>query len=155
VKLSKKGEYALRALVCLASPEAPAMLSIQEIARRERAPKKFLEQVLLALNKAGIVQSVRGKAGGYALRGEPEAVSLGDIMRAVDGPVAPLPCANRNAPVKCAACSSLEHCWLRLLMLEVGDAVKAVLDHVTLAEMCRRAEESRRSQSTQALMYEI
>ena len=155
MKLSKKSEYALRALVCLASPEAPAMLSIQEIARRERAPKKFLEQVLLALNKAGIVQSVRGKAGGYALRGEPGTVSLGDIVRAVDGPVAPLPCANHDAPVKCAACPSLEHCWLRSLMLEVSDAVKAVLDHVTLAEMCRRAEESRRSQSTQALMYEI
>lgn len=131
------------------------MLSIQEIARRERAPKKFLEQVLLALNKAGIVQSVRGKAGGYALRGEPGTVSLGDIVRAVDGPVAPLPCASRDAPVKCPTCPSLDHCWLRLLMLEVGDNVKAVLEHVTLAEMCRRAEESRRSRSAQALMYEI
>lgn len=131
------------------------MLSIQEIARRERAPKKFLEQVLLALNKAGIVQSVRGKAGGYALRGKPGTVSLGDIVRAVDGPVAPLPCANRDAPVQCPACPSLEHCWLRSLMLEVGDAVKAVLDHVTLADMCRQAEQSRRSRSAQALMYEI
>jgi Rrf2 family protein len=131
------------------------MLSIQEIARRERTPKKFLEQVLLALNKAGIVQSVRGKAGGYALRGGPETISLGDIVRAVDGPVAPLPCANRDAPVKCSACPSLEHCWLRPLLLEVDDAVKAVLDHVTLAEMCRRAEQSRRSRSAQALMYEI
>ena len=155
MKLSKKGEYALRALVCLASLGAPAMLSIQEIARRERTPKKFLEQVLLALNKAGIVQSVRGKAGGYALRGGAEAISLGDIVRAVDGPLAPLPCANPDAPVKCPACLGLQHCWLQPLMLEVGEAMNAALDHITLAEMCRRAEQSRRSRSAQALMYEI
>jgi Rrf2 family protein len=156
MKLSKKSEYALRALVCLASPESPAMLSIQEIARRERAPKKFLEQVLLALNKAGVVQSIRGKAGGYALRGEPETISLGDIVRAVDGPIAPLPCANRDTPVKCSDCPSLQHCWLQPLMLEVGDAVNAALDRITLAEMCRRAEQSRRSRrAAQALMYEI
>src|SRR5262245_34596704 len=110
------------------------MLSIQEIARREQAPKKFLEQVLLALNKAGLVQSVRGKAGGYALRGEPEAISLGDIVRAVDGPLAPLPCANRDAPVKCPDCPNLQHCWLQPLMLEIGDAMNAALNGVTLAE---------------------
>ena len=155
MKLSKKGEYALRALVCLAAPDAPAMLPIQEIARRERAPKKFLEQVLLALNKAGIVQSVRGKAGGYSLRTGPEAISLGDIMRAVDGPIALLPCANRETPVRCADCPSPEPCWLQPLMAEVGDAVNAALDRITLAEMSRRAVLSRRSRDAQALMYEI
>jgi len=131
------------------------MLSIQEIARRERAPKKFLEQVLLALNKAGIVQSVRGKAGGYALRGEPETISLGDIVRAVDGPLAPLPCANREAPIKCPDCPSLQHCWLQPLLCEVGDAVNAALNRITVAEMRRCAERSRRSRNAQALMYEI
>lgn len=155
MKLSKKSEYAVRALVCLAAVKAPGMLSIQEIARRERAPKKFLEQVLLALNKGGIVQSVRGKAGGYALRGDPEAISLGDIVRTVDGPFAPLPCANRDAPVKCPDCPSLQHCWLQPLMLEVGDTVNAALARITLADMRRRAEQSRRNRHAQALMYEI
>lgn len=155
MKLSKKSEYAVRALVCLAAPDAPAMLSIQEIARRERVPKKFLEQVLLALNKAGIVQSLRGKTGGYALRGAPAAVSLGDIVRAVDGPIGPLPCANAATPVKCPHCPSLEQCWLRSVMVEVGSAVNAALEQISLADMCRRAAESRRARPAQALMYEI
>jgi Rrf2 family protein len=155
MKLSKKGEYALKALACLGSPETESMLSIQEIARRENIPKKFLEQVLLALKKAGIVQSTRGKAGGYALRGAPAGITLGDIVRAVDGPLAPLPCANPAAPVKCADCFSLEHCWLRAVMMEVGEAVNGVLDQITLAEICRRAAQSQRDRGVQALMYDI
>lgn len=131
------------------------MLSIQEIARRERAPKKFLEQVLLALNRAGIVQSLRGKAGGYVLRGAPETISLGAIVRAVDGPLAPLPCAHRDAPMKCPDCPSVSSCWLQPLMREVGDTINAALDRITLAEMLRRAEQSRRNRNAQALMYEI
>ena len=77
MKLSKKSKYALRALACLGAPGAPPVLSIQEIAKRETIPKKFLEQVLLALKKTGIVQSSRGKAGGYALRGAPGGVARG------------------------------------------------------------------------------
>src|SRR5215471_17791982 len=125
------------------------MLSIQEIARRERIPKKFLEQVLLALNKAGLVQSIRGKAGGYVLRGMAATVTLGDIVCAVDGPVAPLPCANLESPVKCADCTSVEQCWLRPVMIDVGVAVNAALEQVTLADMTRRAVLSRRSRDAQ------
>src|SRR5689334_4784447 len=139
MRLSKKSEYAIRALMCLAALETPTMIPIQEIARREGIPKKFLEQVLLALNKAGLVQSVRGKAGGYMLRGASEAITLGDIVRAVEGPVAPLPCANFDAPIKCADCVSLESCWLRPFLLDVGAATNAALDRVTLVEMARRA----------------
>jgi Rrf2 family protein len=155
MKLSKKSVYALKALTCLGSPDTPPLISIQEIAQRENIPKKFLEQVLLALNKAGIVQSNRGKAGGYALRGAPAGITLGDIVRAMDGPLSPLPCANPTAPVKCADCVSLEHCWLRAVMIEVGGAVNAALDQITLADICRRAAQSKRSRSMQALMYEI
>jgi Rrf2 family protein len=154
MKLSKKCEYALRALTCLGSPGAPQVLSIQEIAKREHVPKKFLAQVLLALKNAGIVQSNRGKAGGYALRGVPAGVTLGDIIRAVDGPLAPLPCANAVQPVKCADCADLEHCWLRAMMLEVREAVTTVLAQITLADICRRAAQSQRN-GGRALMYEI
>jgi len=155
MKLSKKSSYALKALACLGSLDAPPMMSIQEIARHENIPKKFLEQVLLALNRAGIVQSMRGKAGGYALRGAPAGITLGDIVHAVDGPLTPLPCTNPTAPVKCPDCPNLEHCWLRTVMTEVGEAVNAALAQVTLAEICRRAAQSQRSRSMQALMYEI
>jgi Rrf2 family protein len=154
MKLSKKGEYALRALICLCSPGIAQVLSIQEIAKRAQVPKKFLEQVLLALKKGGIVQSNRGKAGGYALRGVPAGVTLGDIIRAVDGPLAPLPCATTVQPAKCADCSDLEHCWLRMMMMEVGEAISTVLSQMTLAEICRRAAQGQR-RGARALMYEI
>ena len=94
MKLSKKAEYALRALTCLGAPGAPPVVSIQEIAGQANIPKKFLEQVLLALKKAGLVHSSRGKAGGYSLHTAPARVTLGDIIQAVDGPFAPLPCAD-------------------------------------------------------------
>ncbi len=155
MRLSKKSAYALKALACLGSPDTSPLISIQELAQRENIPKKFLEQVLLALNKAGIVQSIRGKAGGYALRSAPAAITLGDIVRAVDGPLAPLPCANPTAPVKCPDCPSLEHCWLRTVMIAVGETMNAALEQITLAEICRRAAQSKRSRNMQALMYEI
>jgi Rrf2 family protein len=155
MRLSKKSVYALKALTCLGSPDSPPLLSIQEIAQRESIPKKFLEQVLLALNRAGIVQSNRGKAGGYALRGAPAGITLGNIVRAVDGPLSPLPCANPVAPVRCADCASLDHCWLRTLMVEVGGAVNAALDQITLADIGRRAAQSKRTRGVRPLMYEI
>ena len=154
MKLSKKAEYALRALTCLGAPGAPPVLSIQEIADREKIPKKFLEQVLLALKKAGLVQSSRGKAGGYTLQAAPARATLGDIIQAIEGPFAPLPCADSAAPVKCPDCPSLEHCWLRGVMKEVGQAVAAGCGRFTLVDLCRRAAAGRR-RSGQALMYEI
>ncbi len=154
MKLSKKSKYALRALACLGAPGVPSVLSIQEIARRETIPKKFLEQVLLALKKTGIVQSSRGKAGGYTLQGAPAGITLGDIVRAVDGQFAPFVCAHPAAPVKCADCPSMENCWLRAVMTEVGETVTTALDQITLAEICRRAAESQR-RSVHTLMYDI
>ncbi len=154
MRLSKKGEYALRALTYLGAPGAPSIVSIQEIARQERIPKKFLEQVLLALKKAGLVQSSRGQAGGYSLQAVLSSITLGDILQAVEGPLAPLPCANASAPVKCPDCTNIEHCWLRGVMTEAGAALNVVFSQITLADLCRRAEESRR-RSGKALMYEI
>lgn len=142
MKLSKKCEYALKALTRLSDPQAPQLISIQELAKREKIPKKFLEQVLLALKKAGILQSSRGKTGGYALHVDPTKVTLGDITRAVDGPLTPLPCVSATAPVKCPDCANLDNCWLRAVMQEVGEGMAAVLDQITVAEICRRAAQS-------------
>ena len=154
VKISKKSEYALKALTCLGAPGAPEVLPIQEIARRERIPKKFLEQVLLTLKRAGIVQSTRGKAGGYTLSSDPKMISLQEIVWAVDGPMAPLPCVSDVTPLKCADCDSLEQCWLRNVMMEVGESVAAAFAQINLAEMCKRAEASRRQRS-HVPMYDI
>ncbi|MGE0826999.1 MAG: Rrf2 family transcriptional regulator [Candidatus Binatia bacterium] len=154
MKLSKKCEYALRALTRLNTAGALHVVSIQELARQERIPKKFLEQVLLALKKAGILQSSRGKAGGYSMGVAPEDVSLGDIIRAVDGPLQPLPCLNTTMPVKCADCVSLEHCWLRSVMAEVSAGLTTLLAQISLADICHRAALSEQ-QDGRALTYHI
>jgi len=129
------------------------MMSIQELAQQERIPKKFLEQVLLALKKAGILQSSRGKTGGYSLSMAPPDVSLGDVIRAVDGPIMALPCLNPVAPTRCLDCVSLESCWLRGVMAEVDSGVSAVLENVSVADMSRRATQSQRRSA--AAMYHI
>ena len=131
------------------------MMSIQELAHLERIPKKFLEQVLLALKKAGILQSSRGKAGGYSLGMTLADVSLGDIIRAVDGPVMALPCLSLITPTKCADCVSSENCWLRGVMTEVDDGVNAILEKVSLADMSRRAAQSQRRTAAASSMYHI
>lgn len=154
MKLSKKCEYALKALTCLGAPGVSRVLSIQTIAKQERIPKKFLEQVLLALKNAGLVQSNRGKAGGYTLRVAPAGITLGDVIRAVDGPLTLLACASRTAQVKCDDCLDLEHCWLRAVMIEVGDELSQVLTQTTLATICRRAAASQH-RNAQAPMYHI
>jgi len=130
------------------------MMSIQELAQQERIPKKFLEQVLLALKKAGILQSSRGKTGGYSLGRAPADVTLGDIIHAVDGPLMALPCLSPVSSTKCVDCVSLENCWLRGVMAEVDDNVATVLAKVSLIEMSRRAAQSQR-RSAVAAMYHI
>ncbi len=129
-------------------------MSIQELAQQERIPKNFLEQVLLALKKAGILQSSRGKTGGYSLGMAPSDVSLGDIIRAVDGPLMALPCLSPVVPTKCADCTALENCWLRGVMAEVDNGLTAVLEGVSLVDMSRRAAQSQR-RSASASMYHI
>ncbi len=130
------------------------MMSIQELAQQERIPKKFLEQVLLALKKAGILQSSRGKTGGYSLGMTPADVSLGDVLRAVDGPIMALSCLSPGVPIKCPDCVSLENCWLRRVMAEVDSGISAVFEKVSLADMSRRAAQSQR-RATTASMYHI
>lgn len=130
------------------------MMSIQELAQQEHIPKKFLEQVLLALKKAGILQSSRGKTGGYSLGMAPVDVTLGDIIHAVDGPMMALPCLSPGSPTKCADCVSLQNCWLRDVMTEVDSRIAAVLEKVSLVDMSRRAAQSQRRSPT-AAMYHI
>ena len=138
--LTQKAKYGIRALAVLAdaahlSPRRRVTMPIHEVADRARAPRKFLEAILLGLRRHGFVDSVRGKAGGYALSRPAEEIVLSDLIRAIDGPLAPIPCASLTAYRPCADCPEPEDCAIRKVMRQVRDATAAVLDGTTLAQL--------------------
>ena len=130
--LSQKTKYALRALVYLASLPAPGSASIAEVAVGAKAPRKFLEAILLELKLAGFVESRRGRFGGYALAREPAAVSFAAVIRTVEGPLALAPCASVTAYRQCEDCFDVEVCPIRRALIASRDAVAAVLESWTL-----------------------
>lgn len=132
--LTKKGKYGLKAAVHLARLMPGASLQVAEIAEANQIPKKFLDVILGELRNAGFLVSKKGKLGGYRLAKPPEEILVGEMIRALDGPLAPFPCASRNAYQPCEDCEVPE-CQVRLLMVRVRDAIGAVLDTYTLAEM--------------------
>lgn len=137
MKLSKKGEYALKALIELAIDydKGEAATLISEVARRKAIPQKYLEQILLNLKNTGILEAKRGVGGGYTLSRPPENISLGQIIRAVEGPLAPINCVSVGSHVSCPDESS---CGLYSVMLEVRNAVAGVLDNTSLKDVARR-----------------
>lgn len=140
MKLSVRGEYALRALLVLARDyqEDDSVVRIQEVSERQNIPKRFLEQILNDLKSAGIVESRRGVAGGYRLRRSPERVTLAEIVRHIEGPLAPVSCVSEKFYEKCS-CPDESRCAIRSVMKETRDAIVAIMDRVTLAELCDRA----------------
>ena len=138
--LSKKAKYGLRALLFLAKEYGHGPLLISEISQRESIPKKFLELILLDLKNQGVLQSKKGKGGGYFLSKAPQAVTLGHVIRALDGPLAPLPCVSQTAYMKCEECKDEMTCGIRIVMKEVRDATAKILDGTTLAEVLERVE---------------
>lgn len=136
MKLSKRGEYALRALIDLGLAEEAGrdVLSLQEIAGKEGIPFRFLEQILMQLREAGYVAAKRGKAGGYYLNQPKDSISMGKVVRLIDGPLAPIGCVSQTQYEKCS-CPDEEHCGLRMLMLDVRNAIANILDRFTLAQV--------------------
>ena len=136
MKLSKKGEYAIRALIDigLAHELGRPLLQISELAAKERLSVKFLEQIMLELKRAGFLASVRGKFGGYRLAKPAGEIVIGQIVRKIDGPLAPIHCVSQSAYEKCS-CPDEEHCGLRMLMLDVRNAIAGILDRYTLADV--------------------
>ncbi|HEY4546794.1 MAG TPA: Rrf2 family transcriptional regulator [Pedomonas sp.] len=130
--ISQKAKYALRALVEMARVDDGEALLINDIAERQRIPKKFLEQILLDLKHQGVVQSRRGRNGGYSLLKDPHDITIGQIMRIIDGPQAPLPCLSRMAYRRCDDCESEESCGIRRVFAKAYDATAHVLDTTTL-----------------------
>jgi Rrf2 family protein len=136
VKLSKRGEYALRALIDLgiASELGWPMLQISELASKEKLPIKFLEQIFTQLKSAGYVASRRGKFGGYSLARPMSQIKFGAVIRLIDGPLAPIRCVSQTSYARCS-CPDENHCGLRMLMFDVRNAISTILDRYTLAEI--------------------
>jgi len=136
MNVSKKGEYALRTLIDLglAAEAGRPLLQVSELADKERLPHKFLELIMSDLRDGGFVKSERGKYGGYRLGKPARAITIGSIVRAIDGPLAPIRCVSQTAYEPCS-CPDETHCGLRMLMLDVRNATSAILDRYTLADV--------------------
>jgi Rrf2 family protein len=132
--LSQKAKYALRALLHLAEAPAGEAVLISDIATKHHIPKKFLELILLDLKNHGVVQSWRGRSGGYALLKPASEISFGQVLRIMDGPLAPLPCLSRVAYRKCSDCDDESACALRRVFALSHQATVTVLDKTMLAD---------------------
>ncbi len=138
--ITQKMKYALKALMVLGDERAGAgePLRIEEIARRSGTPKRFLEHILLEIRNAGIVASSRGRAGGYVLIKDPAQVSLPDLLRLIDGPIAPLPCLSRKAYQRCDDCSDEASCRIRRVFSEVFWTYLVMIESLTLADLLKQ-----------------
>jgi Rrf2 family protein len=136
--LSKRSKYAIKALLALADHERGEPVRIVDLAQEEQIPPKFLELILLGLKNQGILQSRKGKGGGYLLARDPADIYLGQIVRMFDGPLAPVPCASQTAYMACADCPDEAVCGVHLAMKAVRDATAKVLDGTSIATLRRQ-----------------
>ncbi len=140
MKLSVRGEYALRAMQVLARDfqEDDSVVRIQEISEKQNIPKRFLEQILNDLKSAGVVQSKRGVAGGYRLKRNPDQITLAEIIRHIEGPLAPVSCVSEKYYEKCS-CPDESRCAIRAVMKELRDSIVQVMEATTLADLAARS----------------
>jgi Rrf2 family protein len=134
--LTKKGEYALRAMIQLGLAKAlgRALVPVSELALSNRLPLKFVERILLELREAGYVDTQRGKLGGYLLAKPMHSIRMGELVRLIDGRLAPIACASETEYARCS-CPDEEHCGLRMLMIDVRNAISNILDKYTLGQV--------------------
>jgi Rrf2 family protein len=140
MKLSMRGEYALRALLVLGLNHGQRVVSIQTISQQQNLPKKFLEQILHDLKAMGAVESKRGVAGGYRLARPPQHITLASVIRHIDGALAPVTCVSERFYERCT-CPDEARCALRDVMKEVRQAIVEILERVTVEDLCRRARQ--------------
>ncbi|MHB8056738.1 MAG: RrF2 family transcriptional regulator [Desulfuromonadaceae bacterium] len=143
--ISRKTKYALKALINLAGqpPDEPVLIS--ELARQEQIPRKFLEAILLSLKNVGLLQSKIGKGGGYFLAKPPRDISIGNIVKTLEGGYAPLQCLNDSLNPECDECNEPSSCGIRLVMSDVMLAISSVLETTTLADMIERSDNAKRA----------
>ena len=153
MKLSLRGEYALRALLVLGLHFDQPVVRIQAISEHQNIPKRFLEQILNDLKSAGLVQSRRGVAGGYRLAREPEDITLAEVVRHIEGALAPVSCVSERFYEKCS-CPDEARCAIRSVMKEIREAIVKIAERVTVAELCERWRHLQQM-PVQALDFEI
>ena len=149
MRLSKKGEYAVRALVEIgfeSSSRPNNLIQISTVAQRTNIPEKFLEQILLALRNGGVLKSKRGVEGGYSLGKDPENITIGEVIRLLDGPLAPIPCVSQTSYEPCS-CPDQETCGLHIAMKEVRNALAGILDKYTLRRLIKEVQVHRNRKS--------
>ncbi|MCH7566488.1 MAG: Rrf2 family transcriptional regulator [Nitrospirae bacterium] len=136
MKISKKTQYALRALIEFTHHHGRPPLLRRDIAQKQHIPLQFLEHILLTLKHAGLLASHRGVRGGYSLIKQPRQITLGQVIRIMDGPLAPIPCVSRTAYQKCRDCpyAKTDDCPLQDVMRKVRNAIVGILDHYTLKD---------------------
>ncbi|MHB1418147.1 MAG: RrF2 family transcriptional regulator [Bacillota bacterium] len=140
MKLSTRGEYGLRAMFDLSQHHGEGAISLKSIAERQGISEHYLEQLAASLRKAGLVRSVRGAQGGYFLAREPGEITVGDIIRVLEGPIAPMDCVNEEEKDHCIRAGS---CITRGIWERVRDSITEVLDSITLEDMCAAAEKAK------------
>jgi Rrf2 family protein len=137
--LTKKSKYGLKAVLDLAQAPDREPVLVADLAERQRIPKKFLEAILLELKKHGLLQSKKGKGGGYFLSRAPQQITIGQVIRVLDGPLALIPCVSQTAYARCDECADEKTCGVRLAMKEVRDATAKILDNTTLTGLNTKA----------------
>lgn len=138
--ISKKTKYGLKALIYLARHYEEGPILIADLARDESIPKKFLENILLTLKNSGILQSRKGRGGGYYLGRPPRTITFGQAVRVMEGPLAPVPCVSEMAYAKCTECGNEATCGIRLVMKDVRDEMARILDGTTLADVLEKID---------------
>src|SRR5215471_5652407 len=151
--LSMKAKYGLQAMTVLAREYGRGPVLIADLASAEKIPRKFLEVILLELKRKGILESKKGKGGGYQLRRHPSQISVGELIRVLDGTIALLPCVSQTAYRRCDECIDETTCGIRSVMKEVRDSTAEILDGTTLDDLLRRSQ--RLSEAGKPVMYHI
>ena len=138
--LTHKSKYALKALLVLAEEFGQGPMLISAVSQREGIPRKFLELILLELKNKGLLGSKKGKGGGYFLARPPQNIHVGDVFRALDGPLAMTSCVSQTSYRRCDECLDERSCGVRLVMKDVRDSTAKILDSTTLADVVKRIE---------------
>ena len=150
MKITKRGEYAIKTLLALAFTYGERTVNLREIARQEKIPYKFLEQIMILLKKAELIQSVQGKHGGYSLSRSPKEITLGQVIRMIEGPLSPIGTATE---IRKRIQNESHYPALYVAFLEVRDAIADILDKKTLAEVCEKSLELSGSKSPYQMYY--
>ena len=145
----------MKAMLALGSRYGDGPVLIATLSKQEAIPIKFLELILLDLKGSGLLASKKGPRGGYHLSRPPSTITVGSLIRLMEGPLAPLPCASETAYRPCEECGDIESCGTRIIMRQVRDAMANVLDRTTLADLIKQVESARAKSKREPLMYHI